>query len=160
MVLSNVWMCLTGFHQQHMTRQVTFFHTELQPKQRMLKHKAELEALGEDIYVQTKLDTYLNRPVELATLTYTEFYLWWRSATSAQQNLRRLLKLQRKTEIFAFVHVAVMILVTLWLLKKLEIIASSSLLSFLARECMATSFTRYSVNINQVFRVQMGFLQL
>ena len=37
---------LMGFHQHHMTRQVTFLHTELQPKQRMLKHKAELEALG------------------------------------------------------------------------------------------------------------------
>ena len=46
-----------------MTRQVAFLHTELQPKQRMLKHKAELEALGDeagDIYVQTKLETYLN----------------------------------------------------------------------------------------------------
>ena len=54
----------------------------------MLKHKAELEALGdeaENIYVQTKLETYLNRPVELATLTYSEFYQWWQSATSAQQ---------------------------------------------------------------------------
>ena len=79
---------LMGFHQYHMTRQVAFLHTELQPKQRMLKHKAELEALGdeaEDIYVQTKLETYLNRPVELATLTYPEFYQWWQSATSAQQ---------------------------------------------------------------------------
>ena len=57
---------LMGFHQHHMTRQVTFLHTELQPKQRMLKHKAELEALGdeaEDIYVQTKFEAYLNRPV-------------------------------------------------------------------------------------------------
>ena len=47
---------LMGFHQHHiMTPQVTFLHSELQPKQRMLKHKAELEALGdeaEDIYVQ------------------------------------------------------------------------------------------------------------
>ena len=54
----------------------------------MLKHKAELEALGdeaEDIHVQTKLETYLNRPVELATLTYPEFYQWWQSAMSAQQ---------------------------------------------------------------------------
>ena len=50
---------LMGFHQHHMTQQVTFLHTELQPKQRMLKHKAELEALGdeaEDIYVQKKLE--------------------------------------------------------------------------------------------------------
>ena len=45
---------LMGFHQHHMTRRVTFLHTELQPKQCMLKHKAELKALGdeaEDIYV-------------------------------------------------------------------------------------------------------------
>jgi hypothetical protein len=62
-----------------------FLHTELQPKQRMLKHKAELEALGdeaEDIYVLTKLETYLNR---LGTLTYPEFFQWWQAATSAQQ---------------------------------------------------------------------------
>ena len=80
---------LMGFHQQHiMTQQVTFFHTELQPKQCMLKHKAELEALGdeaEDIYVQTKLEAYLNRPVELATLIYPEFFQWWQAAISAQQ---------------------------------------------------------------------------
>ena len=50
---------LMGFHQYYMTRQVAFLHTELQRKQHMLKHKAELEALGdktEDIYVQTKFD--------------------------------------------------------------------------------------------------------
>ena len=79
---------LMGFHQHHMTRQVTFLHTELQPKQRMLKHKAELETLGdeaEDIYVQTKLESYLNRPVQLATLTYPEFFQWWQAATSSQQ---------------------------------------------------------------------------
>ena len=39
---------LMGFHQYHMTRQVIFLHTELQPKQRMLKHKTELEALGDE----------------------------------------------------------------------------------------------------------------
>ena len=45
---------LMGFHQYHTTQQVAFLHTELQPKQRMLKHKTEFEALGdkaEDIYV-------------------------------------------------------------------------------------------------------------
>ena len=79
---------LMGFHQHHMTRQITFLHSELQPKQCMLKHKAELEALGdeaEDIYVQTKLEAYLNRPVELATITYPEFFQWWQAATSVQQ---------------------------------------------------------------------------
>ena len=39
---------LMGFHQHHMTRSVTFLHTELQPNQRMLKHKVELEALGDE----------------------------------------------------------------------------------------------------------------
>ena len=29
---------------------------------------------AEDIYVQMKLEAYLNRPVELATLTYPEFF--------------------------------------------------------------------------------------
>ena len=37
-----------SFHQYHMTRQVTFLHTELQPKRHMLKHKAELKALGDE----------------------------------------------------------------------------------------------------------------
>ena len=76
---------LMGFHQHHMTRQVTFLQTMLQPKQHMLKHKAKLEALGEDIYVRTKLESSLQRPVELATLTYSEFYQWWQSATCAHR---------------------------------------------------------------------------
>ena len=62
---------IMGFHQHPMTRQVTFLQTELQSKQRMLKHKAELEALGgeADDICPNKLGTYLNRPVDLATLT-------------------------------------------------------------------------------------------
>ena len=104
---------LMGFHQHHMTTQVTFLQTELQPKQRMLKHKVELEALGdeaEDIYVRTKLESYLQRPVELATLTYSEFYQWWQSATSAQQKKPQ--KLLKKMNHIPFKHVAAMILVT------------------------------------------------
>ena len=53
----------------------------------MLKHKAEVQALGDEAEdICPKLDTYLNRPVELVTLTYSEFYQWWQPATSAQQN--------------------------------------------------------------------------
>ena len=95
-----------------MTQHVTFLRTELQPEQRMLnKHKAELEALGneaEDIYVQTKLEAYLNRPVELPTLTYPEFFQWWQGASE-----KRLKKLQRKIRNLAFIHMEVMILVIL-----------------------------------------------
>ena len=42
--------------------------------------------MKQDNYVQTKLEHYLCRPIELAALTYPEFYQWWQSATSAQQN--------------------------------------------------------------------------
>lgn len=34
---------------------------------------------------RTKFETYLKRPVQLASLTYPEFYRWWRSATPAEQ---------------------------------------------------------------------------
>ena len=54
---------------------------------------------GGDIYVQTKLETYLNRPVELATLTYPEFFQWWQAATSAQQ--RRAAKAAEEDEEFS-----------------------------------------------------------
>ena len=56
---------LMGFHQNQMSRQVIFLQTELNPCQRMLKPKFELDAPSEDsedIYLQTKLETYLKRP--------------------------------------------------------------------------------------------------
>ena len=56
---------LMGFHQNQMSRQVIFLQTELNPCQRMLKPKFELNSLSddsEDIYLQTKLETYLKRP--------------------------------------------------------------------------------------------------
>ena len=40
------------------------------------------------------LEAYLNRPVELVTLTYPQFFQWWQGATSAQQK-KRLKELQK-----------------------------------------------------------------
>ena len=79
---------LMGFHQNQMSRRVIFLQTELAPQQRMLKPNFQLNTLPEDsddIYLQTKLETYLNRPAQLGQLTYPEFYQWWRSTTPAQQ---------------------------------------------------------------------------
>ena len=79
---------LMGFHQNQMLRQVIFLQTELNPYQRMLKPKFELDSLSEDsedIYLQTKLEAYLKRPTQLDSLTYPEFYQWWRSATQDEQ---------------------------------------------------------------------------
>ena len=67
---------LMSFHQNQMSRQVIFLQTELNPCQRMLKPKFELDSLSEDsedIYLQTKLETYLKRPTQLDSLTYPEF---------------------------------------------------------------------------------------
>ena len=71
-----------------MSRQVIFLQTELNPCQRMLKPKFELDSLSddsEDIYLQTKLETYLKRPTQLDSLTYPEFYQWWRDANQDEQ---------------------------------------------------------------------------
>ena len=38
-----------------------------------------------DVYLRTKYETYLKRSVELRALTYPEFYQWWRSATTEEQ---------------------------------------------------------------------------
>ena len=79
---------LMGFHQSQMSRQVLFLHTEMNPAQRMLKPTYQLSQLEDedsDIYLQTKFQTYLKRPSSLYSLTYPEFYRWWRSATSAEQ---------------------------------------------------------------------------
>lgn len=79
---------LMGFHQNQMSRQVIFLQTERNPCQRMLKPKFELHSLSgdsEDIHLQTKLESYLKRPSQLHSLTYPEFYQWWRSATQNEQ---------------------------------------------------------------------------
>ena len=79
---------LMGFHQNQTSRQVIFLQPELNPCQRMLKPKFELDSLAEDsedIYLQTKLETYLKRPTQLDSLIYPEFYQWWRSDTIGEQ---------------------------------------------------------------------------
>ena len=80
---------LMGFHQNQMSRQVVFLQTELAPQQRMLKPIFQINSLpkgSQDIYSQTKLETYLNRPAQLVDLTYPEFYLWWRFAKYGVSN--------------------------------------------------------------------------
>ena len=77
-----------GFHQSQMSRQVLFLHTELNPVQRMLKPSFQLSELDDedsDIYLQTKFNTYLQRSPNLYSLTYPEFYRWWRPATTAER---------------------------------------------------------------------------
>ena len=79
---------LMGFHQNQMSRQVIFLQTELSPQQRMLKPKMQLNSLSdnsEDIYLQTKLETYLKRPPQLHSITYPDFYRWWCSAAPQEQ---------------------------------------------------------------------------
>ena len=77
-----------GYHQSQMTRQVVFIPTDLvPPHQRMLKSKAEREPLeedSEDIYPATRFETYTNRPHQLQSITYPEFFQWWRRATPAE----------------------------------------------------------------------------
>ena len=50
----------------------------------MLKPSFQLKDMQYD-YLQTKLQTYLQRPTALHSLTYPEFYRWWRPATTAEQ---------------------------------------------------------------------------
>ena len=90
---------LMGFHQNQMSRKVIFLQTELSPQQRMLKPKMQLDSMsgdGEDIYLQTKLETYLKRPPQLDSITYPEFYRWWRSSTSQEQKKAFQSALKRK----------------------------------------------------------------
>ena len=79
---------LMGFHQHQMTRQTMFLPTELIAKQRMLKTQSQLQSLegdSEDIYMATRVDTYLQRPPQLKRINYPEFYQWWRRSTSDEQ---------------------------------------------------------------------------
>ena len=65
-----------------------FLQTELVPIQRMLKPRVEIESFADDdeyICLKTKFETYLKRPVQLAPLTYPEFFRLWSSATPAEQ---------------------------------------------------------------------------
>lgn len=77
---------LMGFHQHQMTRQTMFLPTDA--KQRMLKTQSQLKSLegdSEDIYMATRVDTYLQRQPQLKHITYSEFYQWWRRSTSDEQ---------------------------------------------------------------------------
>ena len=59
----------------------------------------ELDTLSgdsDDIYLQTKLETYLKRPTQLDSLTYPEFYQWWRSATQQEQKNAAQAAMKRK----------------------------------------------------------------
>ena len=74
-----------------MTRQVTFLHTELTPAWRMLKHSTDLQHLqddSQDVYTTTHFETYLLRSPQLTSITsitYPEYYQWWRPAVSSEQ---------------------------------------------------------------------------
>ena len=64
---------LMDFRQYQTTRQEIFLQTELVPTQRMLKPRVEIESLpedDEDIYLKIKFEIYLQRPTQLAPLTY------------------------------------------------------------------------------------------
>ena len=72
---------LMGFHQNQISMQVIFLQTELKPK----FEPDSLSKDSEDIYLQTKLETYLKRHSQLDSLTYPEFYQWWHSVTPDEQ---------------------------------------------------------------------------
>ena len=55
---------LMSFHQHHMTKQITFLHRELQPKKRMLKHKAECA-------LRMKQRTYMSKQSYMYTVQIT-----------------------------------------------------------------------------------------
>ena len=79
---------LMGFEQHHSTRVVVYLPTELKPSRKMLKPKRDLESLPDDsenVYCETKLEKYLQRPPQLERLTYPDFFRWWDLASSAQQ---------------------------------------------------------------------------
>ena len=63
-----------------------FLPTEVKPKQRYLTPQGEISGLpkqSNDIYMETRFETYLQRPTE--HITYPTFYQWWRRATNAEQ---------------------------------------------------------------------------
>ena len=90
---------MLGFHQYQMSRSVVFLPTEVKPKQRYLKPQGEISGLpkqSNDIYMETRFETYLQRPTELSDITYPTFYQWWRRATNAEQT--KAVKAARKGE--------------------------------------------------------------
>ena len=78
---------LMGFEQHHSSR-VVYRPTELKPSRKTLKPKRELENLAgdsENVYCETRLEKYIQRPPQLERLTYPDFFRWWDLASSSQQ---------------------------------------------------------------------------
>ena len=79
---------MLGFHQYQMSRSVVFLPTEVKPTQKFLKPQGEISGLpksSKEIYLDTKFETYLQRPPELSDITYPTFYQWWRRAANTEQ---------------------------------------------------------------------------
>ena len=79
---------LMGFEQHHSSRVVVYLPTELKPNRKTLKPKRDLESLPDDsenVYCETRLEKYLQRPPQLERLTYPDFFGWWDLASSSQQ---------------------------------------------------------------------------
>ena len=77
-----------GFNQYHMSRNSLFLITEINPTQKFLKTQVELNALpsdSEDVYLQTKFETYLERNKALYEITYPMYFQWWRKSTYSEQ---------------------------------------------------------------------------
>ena len=65
---------LMSFHQSQMTRQVLFLPTEIEPRQRMLKNKRDLQQLqddSDDIYMSTRFKEYLHCHKHLKHYAFT-----------------------------------------------------------------------------------------
>ena len=66
-----------GFKQHHSSRVVVYLPTELKPSRKILKPKRDLESLPDDsenVYCETRLEKYLQRPPQLERLTYPDFF--------------------------------------------------------------------------------------
>ena len=78
-----------GFNQYHMSRNSMFLITEIKPSQRYLKTIAELSNLpsdSEDVYLESKFETYLQRNASLHELTYPMYFQWWHKSSHNEQH--------------------------------------------------------------------------
>ena len=63
---------MLGFHQYQMSRSIVFLPTEVKSKQRYLKPQGEISGLpkqSNDIYMEIRFETYLQRPTELQLIS-------------------------------------------------------------------------------------------
>ena len=77
------------FNQYHMSRNSMFLITEIKPTQRYLKTIAELSNLpsdSEDVYLESKFETYLQRNASLHELTYPMYFQWWHKSSHNEQH--------------------------------------------------------------------------